>query len=119
VGSRLTKSGILIGSPEYMAPEQISGEAVDARADLYSLGVVMYEVLSGVKPFTGDTPVKVLFQHLEGHAEPLGQRMSGLPPGIESLVCAAMARDPQERPASAEALRALLEREIALLGGES
>jgi serine/threonine-protein kinase len=118
-GSRLTKSGILIGSPEYMAPEQISGENVDARADLYSLGVVMYELLSGIKPFIAETPVKVLFQHLEGNAEPLGQRVSGLAPGIESLVRSAMARDPQDRPASAEALRVLLEREIALLHGGS
>jgi serine/threonine-protein kinase len=118
-GSRLTQSGILIGSPEYMAPEQISGESVDARADLYSLGVVMYEVLSGLKPFTAETSVKVLFQHLEGQAEPLGQRVSGLAPGIESLVHAAMARDPKDRPASADALRVLLEREIALLGGGS
>jgi serine/threonine-protein kinase len=115
----LTKSGILIGSPEYMAPEQISGEKIDHRADLYSLGIVMYEALSGTKPFTGDTPVKVLFQHLEGDAEPLGRRVSGLAPGIESLVAAAMSRDPQNRPATAEALRALLEREISLLQGGS
>jgi serine/threonine-protein kinase len=112
----LTKSGILIGSPEYMAPEQISGEKIDERADLYSLGIVMYELLSGTKPFTADTPVKVLFQHLEGEAEPLGRRVGGLAPGIESLVSAAMSRDPAWRPATAEALRALIEREIALLG---
>jgi serine/threonine-protein kinase len=118
-GSRLTKSGILIGSPEYMAPEQITGEKVDSRADLYSLGVVMYEVLSGVKPFAAETPVKVLFQHLEGEVEPLGQRVSGLAPGVERLVQAAMSRDPGRRPASADALRALLEYEIALSKGGS
>jgi len=115
-GSRLTKSGILIGSPEYMAPEQISGETVDHRADLYSLGVVMYEVLSGTKPFSAETPVKVLFQHLEGGAPPLGQRVSGLPSGVVNLVMAAMSKDPNGRPPSAEALRMRLVREISLLG---
>ena len=115
-GSRLTKSGILIGSPEYMAPEQISGEKVDYRADLYSLGVVMYELFSGAKPFVAETPVKVLFQHLEGEATPLAQRVSGLPNGVANLVMACMSRDPNGRPPSAEALRMRLVREISLLG---
>ncbi len=101
IGSRLTKSGLLIGTPEYMAPEQISDENVDHRSDLYSLGVVMYEMFSGTKPFLADTPVKVLFQHLEGHAEPLGKRVPGLPPGVEELVADSMARDPDARPATA------------------
>ena len=110
-GSRLTKSGILIGSPEYMAPEQITGAIVDQRADLYSLGIVMYEMFSGIKPFVADTPVKVLFQHLEGEVEPIGHLVKGLSPGLEDLVSRAMARDPGERPASAAALRALIDEE--------
>ncbi|HEV8481181.1 MAG TPA: HEAT repeat domain-containing protein [Candidatus Eisenbacteria bacterium] len=118
-GSRLTKSGILIGSPEYMAPEQISGEKIDHRADLYSLGVVMYELFSGTKPFVAETPVKVLFQHLEGAAEPLARRVSGLPGGLSNLVMAVMSKDPNGRPPSADALRMRLEREISLLGGGS
>jgi eukaryotic-like serine/threonine-protein kinase len=118
-GSRLTKSGILIGSPEYMAPEQISGDKIDHRADLYSLGVVMYELFSGTKPFVAETPVKVLFQHLEGAAEPLARRVSGLPGGLSNLVMAVMSKDPNGRPPSADALRMRLEREISLLGGGS
>ncbi len=68
IGSRLTKSGLLIGTPEYMAPEQISGNTIDPRTDIYSVGVLMYEMLAGRKPFIGETAVQVLFQHLEGAA---------------------------------------------------
>ncbi|MGH7726985.1 MAG: protein kinase domain-containing protein [Candidatus Eiseniibacteriota bacterium] len=110
-GSRLTASGLLIGSPEYMAPEQISDEAIDQRADLYSLGVVLYEALSGVRPFSAETPVKVLFQHLEGSSVPLAERMPSLPAGVCAFVHRAMARNPEDRPADAVAMRAALENE--------
>jgi HEAT repeat protein len=107
-GSRLTKSGLLIGTPEYMAPEQISDESVDHRADLYSLGIVMYEMFAGRKPFTAETPVKILFQHLEGGAEPLSSLVPGIPPEVETLVALTMARDPNARPQTALELRAAL-----------
>ncbi len=113
--SRLTKSGLLIGTPEYMAPEQISGEAVDHRADLYSLAVVLYEALSGIKPFTAETPVKVLFQHLEGSAVPLARAVPGIPDSVAELVMRAMARDPNQRPADAGALRATIEHALEAL----
>ena len=101
-GSRLTKSGLLIGTPEYMAPEQITDEAVDHRADLYSLGIVMYEMFSGEKPFVAETPVKILFQHLEGDAvaaDPARSRDS--PTRSRRSSRGAMARDPNGRPADA------------------
>jgi serine/threonine-protein kinase len=113
--SRLTKSGLLIGTPEYMAPEQITGEAVDHRVDLYSLGIVMYEALSGIKPYVAETPVKVLFQHLEGGALPLGSVVPGLPDAVGALVACAMAREPGERPASAAELRGLIDRALELI----
>ena len=113
---RLTQSGLLIGTPEYMAPEQISGETSDHRVDLYSLGVVLYEVLSGVKPFTAETPVKVLFLHLEGGAVPLSERVPGLPAAVSELVAAAMARTLEDRPAHAADLRAAIDRAAATLG---
>ena len=114
-GPRLTQSGVLIGSPEYMAPELISGEAMDARADIYSLGIVMYEAVSGCRPFTDETPVKVLFRHLEGNARPLGTLVPGIPSGLESLVARAMARDAAHRPANVEALHRLLEGQLEAL----
>ncbi len=114
-GSRLTKSGILIGTPEYMAPEQIQGEAVDHRLDLYSLGIVMYEMLTGRAPFTADTPVKILFQHLEGEAPDLVRLNPDTPPEVAALVGEAMARDPEARPATAEELRQRIEAARAAL----
>jgi serine/threonine-protein kinase len=110
LGSRLTKSGLLIGTPEYMAPEQISGGEVDHRADIYSVGILLYEMLSGKKPFTADTPVKILFQHLEGEAEPLGRLVEGLPLDLEYLVTCSMARDPDDRPRTAGDLLEMLHR---------
>jgi serine/threonine-protein kinase len=115
-GSRLTKSGLLIGTPEYMAPEQISGAAADHRADLYAVGIVMYEMFSGERPYTAETPVKVLFQHLEGGAVPLEERVPGLPHEVAQLVSRAMARDAGDRPASAAELRDLIERTAEALG---
>jgi serine/threonine-protein kinase len=109
VGSRLTQSGLLIGTPEYMAPEQINGGKVDARSDIYSVGILLYEMLGGKQPYTGDTPVSVLFQHLEGSAPALSTLVDGLIPELEAVVGAAMARDPEARPATAGALHALLE----------
>ncbi|UCE03765.1 MAG: HEAT repeat domain-containing protein [Candidatus Latescibacterota bacterium] len=114
-GSRLTKSGLLIGTPEYMAPELIRGDEadIDQRVDIYSLGVVMYEMLSGKKPYVAGTPVKILFQHLEGEAEPLQELVPGIPPQVVDLVQRTMARSPAVRPQSARDLRRLIEREFA------
>jgi serine/threonine-protein kinase len=114
-GSRLTKSGLLIGTPEYMAPEQISSEAVDHRSDLYSVGVLMYEMLTGVKPFTAETPVKVLFLHLEGEAVPAAQLAPRLPKSLLDLVMSTMARNREDRPATAQELHDRIVDELAML----
>jgi serine/threonine-protein kinase len=114
-GPRLTQSGLLVGTPEYMAPEQIRGDAIDARTDLYALGIVLYEALSGARPYTGQTPVQILFQHLEGAAKDLTEIVPGLPPGVESLVAAMMAREPNDRPADAATLKARIDEELASL----
>jgi serine/threonine-protein kinase len=113
VGSRLTKSGLLIGTPEYMAPEQISGTEVDHRSDIYSLGLVMYEMLSGRKPFTAETPVKVLFLHLEGEAEPLSNLVEGMPRGLEELIVSTMAKDPSDRPQDSMAFHKAIEETLS------
>src|SRR5262249_46176437 len=102
--SRLTQSGILVGTPEYISPEQITGAAVDARCDLYSLGVVLYEAMSGRQPFSGANAVTVLFQHIEARVPPLASVAAGIPPAVNEVVMSAMARQPEDRPANAQAM---------------
>jgi serine/threonine-protein kinase len=102
--SRLTQSGILVGTPEYISPEQITGGEIDARCDLYSLGVVLYEAMSGQQPFSGANAVNVLFQHLEATVPPLSSVAAGIPAGVNDLVMKAMSRLLGDRPASAQAM---------------
>ncbi len=102
--SRLTQSGILVGTPEYIAPEQITGTDVDARCDLYSLGVVLYEAMSGKQPFSGTNAVNVLFQHLEPNVPALSTVAAGIPTTVSDVVMKAMSRHAADRPASATAM---------------
>ncbi len=105
IGSRLTKSGLLVGTPEYMAPEQISHGVVDPRTDVYSVGILSYELLAGRQPYRGETAVQTLFQHLEGTADPLSSIRQGISTDLEALVVKAMAREPVDRYQSADDLR--------------
>ena len=100
-GSRLTKSGILVGTPEYISPEQITGADIDGRADIYSFGVVLYEMLSGRQAFSGENAVNVLFRHVEGQVTPLRELVPDVPENVERFVMCALAKDPKDRPASA------------------
>lgn len=101
VGSRLTKSGILIGTPQYMAPEQITGEEVDARTDIYSLGVLMYEMFVGTQPFRGDTAVSILFNHLEGEIRPPREICPDIPAELANLILMTMSKSRADRPQKA------------------
>nr|NIV32974.1 protein kinase [Anaerolineae bacterium] len=92
----LTIAGF-VGSPHYTAPEQARGQAVDIRADIYSLGIVLYRMLSGDLPFQGDTPWVVVEQHVVANPLPLQDIRPGLPEPVAELVQKAMARDPEER----------------------
>ena len=76
---------------------------------------MLYEALSGSRPFTGQTPVQILFQHLEGAAKELTEIVPGLSPGVQALVASAMAREPGDRPADANALKARIDEELASL----
>jgi serine/threonine-protein kinase len=109
-GTGLTEAGAILGTAHYMAPEQASGGTVDARADVYSVGVLTYELCTGSLPFRGENTFATLLQHLEATAEPPSRRRPdlGLPPELDALVLSALAKDPAARP-SLEAFRAGLE----------
>ncbi len=101
---RLTQTGMLIGTPTYMSPEQIQGHEVDGRSDLYSLGVMFYELLTGQPPFRGETPVSVLMAHLTQKPPPLPEQFAAFQPVIDRC----LAKDPKDRYSSVrEFIRAL------------
>jgi serine/threonine-protein kinase len=103
--SRLTRTGVLLGTPTYMAPEQVRSRTIDARTDIYSLGVIMYEIFTGRPPYEGDDPMAVLFQHVEGKPTPPRQVQADITPGLEAVILKAMATDPDKRYQSMDALR--------------
>jgi serine/threonine-protein kinase len=104
----LTDAGTLLGTAKYLAPEQLAGRPQDRRSDVYGLGVVLYEMLSGRPPFTGDTDMAMAFQH--AHAEPtkLRQLRPEVPRRLEGVVLKAMAKAPEQRFATAADLRGAL-----------
>ncbi len=99
-----TSTGIILGTDAYMSPEQCSGRSCDQRSDLYSLGVVFYELLTGRKPFTGETHMEVFCQHLERKPTPPRELDPAIPPGVEAVVLACMEKDPATRYQSATEL---------------
>ena len=104
---QLTRTGFVVGSPEYMAPEQASGSPVGPSADIYSLGVVLYECLTGRLPFDAETTAEVLRKHiLEGPPKLIGEPgTEHIPPALEDVVLRCLAKDPAERPPTADTLR--------------
>ncbi|HEX5418742.1 MAG TPA: protein kinase, partial [Gammaproteobacteria bacterium] len=100
--TQLTKTGYVIGSPKYMAPEQILGKKVDERADIYSLGVILYEMLSGSPPYSRGDHMSVMYQHVQGKAAPLSEANSKVPPELAQIVAKAMTVDKAKRFASME-----------------
>ncbi|MFJ2831597.1 protein kinase [Streptomyces sp. NPDC087263] len=100
--TRLTHTGSPIGSPAYMAPEQAMGGAVGPYTDLYALGVLLHELLSGDVPFSGSTALGVLHRHLYEPPLPVRQLRAEVPPALEDLVLRLLSKDPQHRPASAQ-----------------
>ncbi|GIV98479.1 MAG: hypothetical protein KatS3mg057_3136 [Herpetosiphonaceae bacterium] len=100
-GSGLTMAGTIMGTPEYMSPEQARGEDVKAPSDLYSLGIVLYEMLTGKLPFSGASPTAVLMARLMQPPQPPSDYLPTLPRAVEDVVMRALARDPQMRYGSA------------------
>jgi serine/threonine-protein kinase len=107
--SRLTGSGALMGTPTYMAPEQIRGGQIDPRTDIYSLGVIMYEMFTGKPPYVGQDPMSILYQHIEGKARPPREVNCHISADLEALIRRAMALDPAQRYPTVEELRADIE----------
>ncbi len=93
----LTRTGTSIGTPEYMAPEQIQGQKVDARTDIYALGIVLYEMLTGWTPFSTTTPVATLYKQVNEPPPPLRQANINIPAWLESVVLKALEKSPQDR----------------------
>jgi serine/threonine-protein kinase len=108
--TQLTKTGYVIGSPKYMAPEQILGKKVDERADIYSLGVIMYEMLTGTPPYHRGDHMSVMYQHVQGRAKPPIELNPALPPGVSDAVMKCMAVDKEKRYASMDEVYVALER---------
>lgn len=103
--TRLTATGMTVGTPAYLSPEQIHGTAVDARTDQYSLGCLFYELLTGRPPFTGDSPFAVMNQHLAKDPVPPSALRPQLPGAVDSVVLRALAKQPEQRFLGMGALR--------------
>jgi eukaryotic-like serine/threonine-protein kinase len=109
-GGRETRSGMIIGTAAYLAPEQVSGGVADARTDVYAAGVMLFELLTGSQPHTGDTPLDVAYKHVNEFVPPPSGLVPGLPPALDTLVALATSRDPELRPGDAgQFLRATVE----------
>ena len=105
-GESLTQTGAVMGTATYFSPEQAQGQGVDPRTDVYSLGVVLYEMVAGRPPFVGDSPVSIAYQHVRETAPPLREHNPDVPPAFEAIVAKAMAKNRTDRYATAEELRA-------------
>jgi len=106
--TQLTKTGYVIGSPKYMAPEQILGKKVDERADIYSLGVILYEMLAGTPPYSRGDHMAVMYQHVQGKAAPLTEINPSVPAELATIVGKAMMVDKAKRFASMDELHSAL-----------
>lgn len=109
-GTSVTQTSAVIGTAQYLSPEQARGETVDSRSDVYSLGCVLYEMLTGEPPFVGDSPVAVAYQHVREDPTPPSQKNPALPPELDAVVLKALAKNPDNRYQTAAEMRADLVR---------
>ena len=114
--SQMTEAGSIIGTAQYLSPEQARGAPVDQRSDLYSVGVVLYEMLTGSVPFTGESPVEIAMKHLSDAPRPPSVQRPDVPPDLDMVVLRALAKSPDDRFQTAEEMDAELDR-VARGGG--
>ncbi|KQW47581.1 protein kinase [Nocardioides sp. Root1257] len=112
--STMTQTAAVVGTAQYLSPEQARGETVDSRSDVYSAGCLLYELLTGRPPFVGDSPVAVAYQHVREPAVPPSDHDTSLPPEVDAIVLKALAKRLEDRYQSAAAMRSDIER---YLGG--
>lgn len=101
----MTATGQLIGTPKYLSPEQVNGDPATPQSDLYAIGVVLYEMLAGEPPFSGETPIATALAHQQAAVPPLASRRPGLPPTLVAAVERVLQKDPARRFLDAEAMR--------------
>jgi serine/threonine-protein kinase len=106
--ARISRAGIIVGTAAYMAPEQALGQTIDGRADLYALGVLLYELTTGRVPFHGDDPLTIVSQHVHAPIVPPRVLRSDIPTGLETIIVRLLAKDPAQRFSSAAETRAAL-----------
>ena len=111
-GSAMTQTGTIMGTAQYISPEQAQGRAADPRSDLYSLGVVLYEMLTGRVPFDGDNPVSIAYKHVREDPLPPSMINPDVSPGLEAVVMKALAKNPQNRYQNSVEMRRDLERSL-------
>src|SRR5215468_8994701 len=112
-GATMTATAAVIGTAQYLSPEQARGENVDARSDVYSTGCLLYELITGSPPFTGDSPVAVAYQHVRENAPVPSSLNPEVPRTVDSIVMKALAKNPLNRYQSAAEMRADLQRALA------
>ena len=111
--STMTQTAAVVGTAQYLSPEQARGETVDSRSDVYSAGCLLYELLTGRPPFVGDSPVAVAYQHVREPAAPPSDHDTDLPPAIDAIVMKSLAKRVEDRYQSAAAMRSDIDRYLA------
>ncbi|MDP9396678.1 MAG: Stk1 family PASTA domain-containing Ser/Thr kinase [Actinomycetota bacterium] len=109
----MTQTAAVIGTAQYLSPEQARGEQVDARSDIYSTGCLLYELLTGRPPFVGDSPVAVAYQHVREEPRPPSVLEPEVPPAVDAITLEALRKEPAERYQSAADMRADIDRALA------